>query len=50
MILNVEEVYKALLYNNVDVKGVFHVGIFNYDYTNDMKYNQNLYLYLKLLN
>lgn len=26
MILNIDDVYKALLYNNIDIKGVFHVG------------------------
>ena len=26
MILNVDDVYKALLYNNINIKGVFHVG------------------------
>ena len=26
MILNVDDVYKALLYNNINTKGVFHVG------------------------
>ena len=26
MILNVDDVYKALLYNDINVKGVFHVG------------------------
>ena len=26
MILNVDDVYKALLYNNINIKGVFHLG------------------------
>jgi hypothetical protein len=26
MILNVDDVYKALLYNDINVNGVFHVG------------------------
>jgi len=26
MILNIDDVYKALLYNNINIEGVFHVG------------------------
>jgi hypothetical protein len=26
MILNIDDVYKALLYNNINIKGVFHLG------------------------
>ena len=26
MILNIDDVYKTLLYNNINIKGVFHVG------------------------
>jgi hypothetical protein len=26
MLLNIDDVYKALLYNNINIKGVFHVG------------------------
>lgn len=26
MILNVDDVYKAFLYNNINITGIFHVG------------------------